>query len=158
MTPLTVSDLVLGEISWGACKGLIAALIMVGTLPLFGVWPSWWALGLLPLLLVAGIFFAALGLIMTALASNYEFFNYFISLLLTPLFLFSGIFFPLDTLAPPARFVFSLLPLSPIVELARMLTFGRFQGPLLMKIAIPLLVTLATVWLAKVLLQRRLIK
>ncbi|MBU0681631.1 MAG: ABC transporter permease [Proteobacteria bacterium] len=158
MTPLTVGDIVLGEISWGACKGLIAALIMVATLPFFGVWPSWWALGLLPLLLVAGIFFAALGLIMTALASNYEFFNYFISLVLTPLFLFSGIFFPLDTLAPTARFVFSLLPLSPIVELARMLTFGRLQGPLLLKIVIPLLVTLATVWLAKVLLQRRLIK
>lgn len=158
MTPLTVTDLVLGEIAWGASKGLISALIMVAALPLFGVWPSWWALGLLPLLLVAGIFFAALGLIMTALAGNYEFFNYFISLVLTPLFLFSGIFYPLETLAPAARFFFSLLPLSPIVDLARMLTYGRFEGPLFLQIVIPVLVTVATVWLARFLLQRRLIQ
>ncbi len=158
MTPLTVTDLVLGEIAWGACKGLFSALIMIAALPFFGVWPSLWSVGLLPLLLVAGIFFAALGLIMTALAGNYDFFNYFISLGITPFFLFSGIFFPLDALAPGVRFFFSLLPLSPIVDLARMLTYGQFQGPVFMKVVVPLIITLATVWLAKVLLQRRLIK
>ncbi|HIJ78925.1 MAG: ABC transporter permease [Desulfobulbaceae bacterium] len=158
MTPLTITDLVLGEIAWGASKGLFSALIMVAALPLFGVWPSPWAIGLIPLLLVSGIFFAALGLIMTALATNYEFFNYFISLIITPLFLFSGIFFPLDSLAPPVQSAFLLLPLPPVVDLSRMLTYGRFEGPLLLKILIPLLSSLITVWLAKVLIERRLIK
>lgn len=158
MTPLTVTDIVLGEIAWGACKGLFAALIMVAALPLFDVWPSVWAIGLLPLLLVCGIFFAALGLIMTALASNYEFFNYFISLVITPLFLFSGIFFPLNALTPPVRFFFSLLPLPPVVDLARMLTYGQFHGPIFLKIIIPLGTALCAVWLAKVLLEKRLIK
>ncbi|HSR36534.1 MAG TPA: ABC transporter permease [Desulfurivibrionaceae bacterium] len=157
-TPLTMADLALGEIAWGATKGLIAALIMLATFPLFGLWPSPWAIALLPILFIAGAFFAATGLIMTALANDYEFFNYFISLIITPLFLFSGIFFPLDTLSPTARAVCEHLPLTPIVTLSRMFCYGRFDEPLFWKIVGPLLLTLAATVLATVLLRRRLIK
>lgn len=157
-TPLTMTDLALGEIAWGATKGLIAALIMLASLPLFGVWPSPWVLALLPVLFIAGAFFAACGLIMTALASDYEFFNYFISLVITPLFLFSGIFFPLDSLAPAARTICQYLPLTPIVTLSRMFCYGRFDEPWLMKIIGPLLLTALAAWLAIVLLRRRLIR
>lgn len=157
-TPLTVRDLALGEIAWGATKGLIAALIMLASFPLFGLWPSPWTFVLLPMLFVAGAFFAAFGLIMTALANDYEFFNYFISLIITPLFLFSGIFFPLNTLSPTARLICEHLPLTPIVTLSRMFCYGRFTEPLLGKILGPLLLTLAAIWLAILLLQRRLIK
>ena len=157
-TPMTMRDLALGEIAWGATKGLIAALIMLAALPLFGLWPSPWVIALLPILFIAGVFFAAFGLIMTALANDYEFFNYFISLVVTPLFLFSGIFFPLDTLSPTARLICEHLPLTPIVTLSRMFCYGRIEGPWLMKILGPLLLAVATVWLAIVLLRRRLIK
>ncbi|MEW6501631.1 MAG: ABC transporter permease [Thermodesulfobacteriota bacterium] len=157
-TPLTVRDLALGEIAWGASKGLIAASIMLASLPLFGLWPSPWVLALLPILFVAGAFFAAFGLIMTALATDYEFFNYFISLIITPLFLFSGIFFPLDTLSPTARAVCEHLPLTPIVTLSRMFCYGRFTEPWLLKVLGPLFVTILATWLAIVLLRRRLIK
>lgn len=157
-TPMTMRDLALGEITWGATKGLIAALIMLAALPLFGLWPSPWAIGLLPILFVAGVFFAAFGLIMTALANDYEFFNYFISLVVTPLFLFSGIFFPLATLSPTARLICEYLPLTPIVTLSRMFCYGRFEEPWLMKIIGSLLLAVAATWLATVLLRRRLIK
>ncbi len=100
MTPLGITDIALGEIFWGASKGLFSAIIMLATLPLFGVWPSAWTIALLPILFMSGVFFAAFGLIMTSMAGNYEFFNYFISLILTPFFLFSGIFFPLKTIPP----------------------------------------------------------
>ena len=158
MTPLSVADLVLGELVWGATKGMFAAVIMIAALPLFGVWPSFLTLWLLPLLFMCGIFFSALGLIMTALASNYEFFNYFISLVITPLFLFSGIFFPLDVLAPPIQLAFTFVPLPPIVELSRMLIYGQVQEPVLLKILLPALVTAASAWLAKVLIERRMIQ
>ena len=157
-TPMTVGDLALGEIAWGATKGLIAALIMLAALPLFGVWPSPWTLALLPVLFMAGAFFAACGLIMTALANDYEFFNYFISLIITPLFLFSGIFFPLDSLAPPVQTICRLLPLTPIVTVSRMFCYGRFAEPWLMKIIGPLLLTIVAACLATVLLRRRLIR
>ncbi|MEW6594282.1 MAG: ABC transporter permease [Thermodesulfobacteriota bacterium] len=157
-TPLTMADLALGEIAWGATKGLIAALIMLASLPLFGVWPSPWTIALLPVLFISGAFFAAFGLIMTALASDYEFFNYFISLVITPLFLFSGIFFPLNTLSPTARLICEHLPLTPVVTLSRMFCYGRFAEPLLWKILGPLLLAAAATWLAITLLRRRLIR
>jgi lipooligosaccharide transport system permease protein len=158
MTPLGITDIALGEIFWGASKGLLSAIIMLATLPLFGVWPSVWTLALLPVLFMSGVFFAAFGLIMTSLAGSYEFFNYFISLILTPLFLFSGIFFPLKTITLPARIFFELLPLTPIVSLSRMLCYGQFHEPWLLKITASLLLTLLTCWLSIILLRRRLIR
>jgi lipooligosaccharide transport system permease protein len=157
-TPLTIRDLALGEIAWGATKGLIAACIMLATLPLFGVWPSPWTIALLPILFLSGAFFAATGLIMTALANDYEFFNYFISLVITPLFLFSGIFFPLDTLSPTARTICEHLPLTPVVTLSRMFCYGRFTEPWLLKILGSLALTAAATALAIALLRRRLIR
>ncbi|MGV1099515.1 ABC transporter permease [Thiovibrio sp. JS02] len=158
MTPLGLADLVVGEIVWGASKGLLAGLIMLLCLPLFGVFPSPWTLALLPVLFVSGIFFAASGLIMTALATNYDFFNYFISLIITSLFLFSGIFFPLRNVAPAARAVLELLPLTPIVSLARMLCYGNLQEPMLLKIVGSLLIAVLATFLAVILVRRRLIR
>ena len=158
MTPLGVVDLVVGEIVWGASKGVLSGIIMLLALPLFGVVPSPWIVALLPMLFLSGMFFAACGLIMTALAKHYDFFNYFISLVITPLFLFSGIFFPIQSLAPPVRNLLELLPLTPIVSLARIFCYGRFTEPILWKILGSLLATGCAVWLAGYLVRRRLIQ
>jgi lipooligosaccharide transport system permease protein len=158
MTPLGMADLVLGEIVWGASKGLLAGIIMLLALPFFGVVPSPWVVFLLPVLFVSGMFFSAFGLIMTALAKNYDFFNYFTSLVITPLFLFSGIFFPVQNMMPPVRGLLEMLPLTPIVSLARILCYGRFDEPVLLKILGSLLATVCVVWLAGYLVRRRLIQ
>lgn len=156
-TPITVEELALGEILWGASKGLLSGVIMLMTMPLFGLVPSVWVIAAIPLLFLEGIFFAAIGLIMTALAENYEFFNYFISLLITPLFLFSGIFFSLANLSEGTRLFFQLLPLTPVVTLSRMLCYGNFSEPLLLKIIGVIFMAITTTWLAAFLLRRRLI-
>jgi len=158
ITPITTIELAWGEMIWGALKGLLAGGIMIAVMPLFGLWPSMWALALLPILFVAGIFFAAIGLIMTALAQSYEFFNYFISLVVTPLFLFSGIFFSLKDMPATARVMMQFLPLTPVVNLARMLCYGEIQGPWLMQITWLLIITMAAACLAARLLRLRLIK
>lgn len=158
MTPLGVVDLVLGEIVWGASKGVLAGIIMLLALPLFGVGPSPWVVLLLPVLFLSGMFFSACGLIMTALAKNYDFFNYFTSLVITPLFLFSGIFFPVESLSSPLKDLLGLLPLAPIVSLARLLTYGRFGEPVLLKVLGSFLATGCAVWLAGYLVRRRLIQ
>jgi lipooligosaccharide transport system permease protein len=158
MTPVSVEELALGEIVWGASKGLLAGLIMLAAFPLFGLWPSAWTLGLLPVLFLAGIFFAAFGLMMTALAGNYEFFNYFTSLIITPLFLFSGIFFPLTGLDPVAQQFFRFLPLTPVVSLARSLSYGQFSLAMLTDLAYLTFLAVLATWAATRLLRRRLIK
>ena len=113
----------------------------------------------LPLLLfVAGILFAALGLIMTALATNYDFFNYFVSLIITPLFLFSGIFFAIDNLPVSTQTVLRLVPLAPVVDLARMFCYGTLRPGWLLPAGIIILLAASSSWLAAILLRRRLIK
>ncbi len=160
MTPINIVELALGEILWGATKGLIAGLIMLATLPLFGVTPSIWALGMIPLLFVEGIIFAALGLIMTAVATNYDFFNYFTSLVITPFFLFSGIFFSLKAVNPLLRRVLMALPLSNVVDMSRMLCYGRLDTISLIgfELMMILVFALAASWVAVVLLKRRMIQ
>lgn len=153
MTPVNVLDLTLGEIVWGATKGLISGLIMLMAIPLFGIIPSWWTIFIVPILFLEGIIFSSIGLIMTALATNYEFFNYFTSLLITPLFLFSGIFFPVETLGVWAKLLVKLLPLSGTVEISRKLCYG---SPNLIKFSD--IVVLSTYSLASVIIAAKLMK
>jgi lipooligosaccharide transport system permease protein len=158
MTPVSVEELAVGEVVWGATKGLISGLIMMAALPLFGVTPSVWIAALVPILFLEGIFFAAMGLIMTALAGNYEFFNYFTSLLITPLFLFSGIFFPLSSLNAAAQKILATLPLTHVVSLSRMLCYGRIEGSWTLSLVVTIVLSLASLWIATVLIRRRLIQ
>ena len=131
---------------------------MIRVMPLFGLWPSPWVIFLPLLLFVAGILFAALGLIMTALATNYDFFNYFVSLIITPLFLFSGIFFTVDTLPIATRALVKVMPLTPVVDLSRMLCYGTASPGWPGRLVCLILLSAGASWLAAVLLRRRLIK
>lgn len=158
MTPVSVSDLAMGEVIWGATKGLISGVIMLLSLPLFGVWPSFWVLALIPILFLEGIFFSALGLITTAVADNYEFFNYFTSLLITPLFLFSGVFFPVESLNPVVKTVLFALPLTHTVILARRLCYGDVSDGWALSLSVIVIAALVTTWISAILLRRRLIK
>ncbi len=158
MTPVSIFELAMGEILWGATKGLIGGIIMLAMLPLFGVMPSPWSAVLVPVLFAEGIIFSAMGMIMTAVASNYDFFNYFTSLVITPLFLFSGIFFSLKTIAGPIRNILELLPLSSVVLLSRVFCYGRLDENILPALANLAVYAIISSWAAIFLLKRRMIK
>ncbi|MGC9023134.1 MAG: ABC transporter permease, partial [Dissulfurimicrobium sp.] len=158
MTPVSVSDLAVGEVIWGATKGLVSGIIMLISLPLFGVWPSPLVLALIPILFLEVVFFSALGLITTAVADNYEFFNYFTSLLITPLFLFSGVFFPIDSLNPVAKAVLLALPLTHTVTLARRFCYGDLSGGWALNLSVIAAAALTAAWISIMLLRRRLIR
>ncbi len=157
MTPVSVEELALGEIVWGATKGLLSGSIMIISLPLFGVIPSLWTLALIPVLFLEGVLFAALGLIMTALASDYEFFNYFTSLFITPLFLFSGIFFSLKAMNPTIQRLSMALPLTYAVDLSRMLCYGQIEPDWLINIVVLTVLSLSSALIAIILIRQRLI-
>ena len=57
---------------------------------------SWLAIWVLPLGFVVGLTFGAFGLVMNSLAPGYDFFTYFFTLILTPMLLLSGVFFPVE--------------------------------------------------------------
>src|SRR5580765_7494736 len=95
-TPLLVEDVIAGEWLWGATKSVIAAVIMTAMVSLFGLvhWPD--VLLVVPLAALGGLLFSAMGLITTALSPTIEVFNVPTFVIIFPMFLFSGTFFPID--------------------------------------------------------------
>ncbi len=118
-TPLLVEDVIAGEWLWGATKSLFAGSVMTVMLACFGLvaWPSGLWVPLLAIL--GGMIFAAMGLIVTALSPNIESFNLPVFLLVFPMFLFGGTFFPLEQLPPWAHNAALALPLTHVCSLIR---------------------------------------
>jgi lipooligosaccharide transport system permease protein len=98
-----------------------------------------------------------MALVMTAVSEGYEFFNYYLTLLVAPMFLFSGIFFPLDGLPAWTRALAQALPLTHAVALARPLALGPGQAALAFNALLLVLVCAASWWAATKLVARRLI-
>ena len=99
-TPVNINDLIAGELMWGATKSLLYGTIILIVVSLFGLIDSSIIILAIPILFAAGLIFAEIALIFVAIVPGIESFNYFYTLFMTPMFLFSGIFFPLDTLPP----------------------------------------------------------
>ncbi|GAB4293252.1 MAG: ABC transporter permease [Desulfuromonadia bacterium] len=123
-TPLTLEEVIAAEILWGGTKSVIGTILMMIAITPFGLlsYPS--SLLLLPIALLGGVTFGALGMLFTALVPTIETFNLPIFLFITPMFLFSGAFFPLDTLPPWGVTVARLLPLTPLTDLCRSATLA----------------------------------
>src|SRR5262249_22287539 len=104
----------------------VACVLLVG-----GIWgglPSWTgALLAVPILFVAGLGFASQGLLCTAWATGFESFSYFFTFWVTPMFVFSGVFFDLGRFPVAIRLLVWLLPMPHLLALVRPLTTGN--GP-----------------------------
>ncbi|QDW50301.1 ABC transporter permease [Burkholderia sp. KBS0801] len=124
-TPLSLGDIVLGEIIWGASKALLSgvAIMLVAGLLGYAHFPS--MLAALPVIALAGLAFASTAMIVTALAPSYDFFMFYQTLVLTPMLLLSGVFFPLTQLPSIAQRAAHVLPLANAVELIRPAMLGR---------------------------------
>jgi lipooligosaccharide transport system permease protein len=98
VTPLSPEDVVLGEMLWGITRSLIYGLPFVLIATFFGLVESWWAL-LAPVAAAAvGFCFAMIGLTFTVFIPTIDLFSFYFTLFITPMFLFSGIFFPIEVL------------------------------------------------------------
>jgi lipooligosaccharide transport system permease protein len=158
-TPLSVDEIIAGEIMWGATKSLMAATIMVIVLSLFGLVHYPTGLGLLPLAFLGGLLFGAIGMLFTAFVKSIDMFNLPIFLLITPMYLFSGTFFPLENLPNWAQSVAWALPLTHLVSLARNLCLGTVSWMnVLVSGGYLLAATMLLVPLALRLMRRRLIQ
>ena len=153
-TPLLVEDVIVGEILWGATKSVMAAGIMLVVLSAFGYasWPT--SAWVLPISVFGGLIFASIGMIATALSPKIDMFNLPIFLLIFPMFLFGGTFFPLDVLPVWARAVSYALPLTHVAVLVRAACLGlpaSAGSALYVALATP-----ASFFLAVALMKRRL--
>lgn len=157
-TPLSLEDVILGEIIWGATKSLFAGMIM---LVIAGIWGliSWSAaLIILPIAFLAGLAFSALGMCFTALVKNIEMFNFPVFLFITPMFLFSGVFFPLSSLPQWAQFAAKVLPLTFLVSALRSLALGHFYQAQAVDLLLLAAIAFICTFLSMVMMRKRILR
>jgi lipooligosaccharide transport system permease protein len=157
-TPVSMEDVVAGEIVYGSFKSLLYGLVFLLVIWLFGLVKSPWVLLLPGVLVLCGLVFSILAMIWSSLAPDYDAFNYYFTLIITPMFLFSGIFFPLTGLPPIAQKIAWLTPLYHVVELSRALVLGRVGDTELVHLAWLLVLVLLTFRLPLVMVKNRLIQ
>ncbi|MBM4146168.1 MAG: ABC transporter permease [Nitrospira sp.] len=124
-TPVGIDDLIAGELMWGATKSLLYGTIIIIVISLFGLVDSPLIILVIPVLFITGLIFAEISVIFTALVPGIDSFNYFYTLFMTPMFLFSGIFFPLDNLSPIVSKIAFFTPLYHLVNICRGLASGQ---------------------------------
>lgn len=133
-TPLGVGDIALGEIAWAIFRGGLYAVGFIGVMAVLGLIRSPLALLTIPGALLEGFAFAAAGLAATTFVRGWQDFD-LIQVVLQPLFLFSGTFFPLDLYPEPLRIVVQLTPLYQAVALLRSLSLGTLDPGILLHVA-----------------------
>ena len=120
-TPLTIEDIGLGELLWSTTRSLIYGVVFLGIASTFGVVHSWWAILTPVAIAMTGLMFSVIGLSFTAVIPLIDYYTYYWTMFITPMFLFSGIFFPLDRLPGAIRTVAWFVPLHQSVNLMRSL-------------------------------------
>ncbi len=137
-TPVNIYELIAGELLWGATKSMLYGLTIIIVISSFGLVDSYMIIFLIPVLFLCGLIFAQIAVISVAVVPGIDSFNYFYTLFITPMFLFSGIFFPLDALPPVVSEIAYFTPLYHLVNVCRAFSFGNFYvaGDLLWMLAI----------------------
>jgi lipooligosaccharide transport system permease protein len=126
-TPVNLDDLVAGELSWGATKSLIFGITIMIVIALFGLVESPLILLATPFIFLGGLIFAELSIMFCAVVPGIDSFSYFYTLFMTPLFLFSGIFFPLDTMPHAVSILAYFSPLYHLVNICRAFSAGSMN-------------------------------
>lgn len=124
-TPLSLEDVVVGELAWAGLKSALNTGLMAIVVCALGLMP--WAVAplMLPLAFVTGLGFAGLGMMFSAKVRTIDAFQFGIFLLVTPMMLFAGTYFPLAQLPEAGQWVAAALPLTHAVAIARPLALGH---------------------------------
>ncbi len=156
-TPVDVDDIIAGEMLWCATKSTISGTAILAVASMLGAVLSWSALLVIPIVFVIGLCFAGPAIVMSAFSKSYDFFNYYFTLVVTPMFILCGVFYPTTSLPPALQPMVNILPLTHAVDLVRPLVSG--QPPTAVGLHLAVLIGYAAIayYLAVVLVRRRLI-
>lgn len=122
--PVTVAEIVAAELAFASTRALISTLAVAS----FGIAFGWIPLAAMPgLLLVSvgvGLVFGGIGQLFAALSPSMHALSLVFTLVATPMYFFSGSFFPIEVLPEWLQPVAWVMPLTPLVQLARGLSLG----------------------------------
>ena len=122
-TPMSPADISVGELAWALIRGALYTIGFIAVMVVLGLVRSPLILLTLPGALLIGFAFAAVGMAATSFMRTWQDFD-LIQLVVLPMFLFSGTFFPLDSFPEAARILIQLTPLYHGVDLLRGLSVG----------------------------------
>ncbi len=122
--PVDVEELVTAEALWIAIRTSFYGCFPLLVAMLFGLNPAWGMLTVPIFCFFTAFGFAAFGIAVAASVPKIDSFNYVTTLMITPLFLVAGTFFPINQLPQGVQAAANLNPLYHLVELVRGASFG----------------------------------
>ncbi len=155
-TPLIVDDIAIGEIIWSGFKAVMGGLGILVVAVLLGAIEGWRSLLSIPVVFITGLTFAAMALNTTALAQRWDFFQYYMTLFLTPMMLVCGVFYPVSSLPDWMQAIVQFLPLTHAVEIIRPLLTNQAVTDLWLHLSVLIIYLAVFGYSAIVLLRRRL--
>ncbi len=156
-TPLDVDDIIAGEMLWCATKSTISAAAILLVASLLGAVLSFAAVLAVPIAFTIGLCFAGPAIVMSAFSKSYDFFNYYFTLVVTPMFILCGVFYPIDSLPATLQSFVQVLPLTHAVALVRPLVADQPLTNAGLHLGVLLCYAAISYYLAVILVRRRLI-
>jgi lipooligosaccharide transport system permease protein len=132
-TPMRPRDVVTGELLWSLLRAALYAVAFLATMAVMGLTSSWWSLLCVPVAILIGFAFAGAGLGATTFMRSFIDFD-FVNLAIIPMFLFSGVFFPVSRYPDGLQWVVRATPLYQGVVLERALVLGTVGPGLLVPV------------------------
>ena len=126
-TSLGPLDVALGEIAWALLRGAFYSTAFMAVVTPLGLIKSWWALLAIPAGALIGFGFAAIGMACTSYMTSFQHMG-MINIVILPITLFSGSFFPLSVLPEWLANIVRWTPLTQGIDLMRMLTLGTVNS------------------------------
>lgn len=157
-TPLQVDDIAAGEMLWCATKGLISSVAILVVAAAMGAVREPAALLCLPLFLLVGLCFAGPALMVASISHSWEFFAYYATLVIAPMFVLCGVFYPTTALPDFLQGIVIFLPLTHAVQLVRPVAAGLPVENVLLHVGVLAAYAFAGFYVALILLRRRLIQ
>ena len=163
-TPMRVPDVGLGEMMWALGRGSLYAAVFLVVLVVVGestgrpmllarsAWLAW------PAAVLTAASFSAMALCLTTFARKIQDFDMVVGLLVMPMFLFSGIFVPIERFPVLVQWIMRITPLYHAVGLLRQLTTGAVELSVAAHVAYLVIAGVVAFTVAMHRLERALIK
>jgi lipooligosaccharide transport system permease protein len=142
MTPVSIEEIVAGEIIWGASKAFFSVLAVMIVFIFLGMVHGVVPLLSLPVLFILAWCMSAMGMVVTAHARDYDSFSSFFTLVVTPMSLLAGTYFPLEHFPRWARILAWFMPLTHGVVVTRKLFLNQWDSSCWLNLAILILMAI----------------
>jgi lipooligosaccharide transport system permease protein len=157
-TPLGIREIAVGEMLWSLFRGTLYVIAFVLVMIGMGLVISPYLFLVIPASILIGAAFSAACLATTAYLRTVQDFDLPMGLVVMPMFLFSGTFFPIDLYPQPIQLAMELTPLFHAVGLLRGLATGLLGWHELWDLGYMVAFGAIAMWIALNRLETRLIK